>query len=186
MASKVEESPMKPSADMLRNAQVALAVRWYMKKTAKLALALKEMFRAAYPDEFKIYEKAFEAGVWEAADPGPWLGRAIVWKLNVLPHRDGLDGGPTAIFCLGRFSGGEAYLTDLKLKLWYISYLALTFRLCLVLLLGIARAMFLFLGPETSTTLLVLGRLKEALLPEESRQGELEMCSFRQRILSRL
>ncbi|KAG1772232.1 hypothetical protein EV702DRAFT_1048697 [Suillus placidus] len=127
-APKVEESPLKPSADMFRNAQVALAVRWYMKRTSKLALALKEMFKVAYPDEFNIYEKAFEAGVWEVADPGPWLGRAIVWKLNVLPHRDGLDGGPTAIFCLGHFSGGEAYLTDLKLKLWYRPGDVLIFR----------------------------------------------------------
>ncbi|KAG2745093.1 hypothetical protein P692DRAFT_20877347 [Suillus brevipes Sb2] len=101
-----KKSQLKPSADMVCNAQVALAVAWYMKRTTKFAIALKELFRVAYPDDFKIYEKAFEAGVWEAADPGPWLGRAIVWKLNVLPHRDGLDGGPTAIFCLGSFSGG--------------------------------------------------------------------------------
>jgi hypothetical protein len=123
---QVEDSPLKPSADMFRNAQVALAVRWYMKRTSKLALTLKEMFKVAYPKDFEVYEKAFNAGVWEAADPGPWLGRAIVWKLNVLPHRDGLDGGPTAIFCLGSFSGGEAYLTDLKLKLWYVFNLVLT------------------------------------------------------------
>ncbi|KAG1725983.1 hypothetical protein EDB19DRAFT_1592285, partial [Suillus lakei] len=124
----VEKSPLKPSADMFRNAQVALAVRWYMKRTSKLALVLKEMFKVAYPDDFKIYQKAFDAGVWEVADPGPWLGRAIVWKLNVLPHRDGLDGGPTAIFCLGHFSGGEAYLTDLKLKLQYRPGDVLIFR----------------------------------------------------------
>ncbi|KAG1838800.1 hypothetical protein DFJ58DRAFT_668149 [Suillus subalutaceus] len=123
-----KESPLKPSADMLRNAQVALAVQWYMKRTSKLALMLGEMFRVAYTDDFEIYQKAFEAGVWEVADPGPWLGRAIVWKLNVLPHRDGLDGGPTAIFCLGHFSGGEAYLTDLKLKLWYRPGDVLIFR----------------------------------------------------------
>ncbi|KAG2359430.1 hypothetical protein BDR07DRAFT_1292300 [Suillus spraguei] len=118
----------KEVTDMFRNAQVALAVRWYMKRTSKLASTLKEMFKAAYPEEFIIYENAFNAGVWEAEDPGPWLGRAIVWKLNVLPHRDGLDGGPTAIFCLGHFSGGEAYLTDLKLKLWYRPGDVLIFR----------------------------------------------------------
>lgn len=111
---------------MLGSGKGSQAVVWYMERTSKLALALKEMFKVAYPEEFKIYEEAFEAGFWEAADPGPWLGRAIVWKLNVLPHRDGLDGGPTAIFCLGHFSGGEAYLTDLKLKLWYVSNLAPT------------------------------------------------------------
>lgn len=127
-ALKVQESPLKPSADMHGggSSAVAQAVAWYMERTAKLAVALKEMFKAAFPEDFEIYQKAFNAGVWELADPGPWLGRAIVWKLNVLPHRDGQDGGPTAIFCLGHFSGGEAYLTDLKVKLWYVSNLAST------------------------------------------------------------
>jgi hypothetical protein len=46
-------------------------------------------------------------------DPGPFLGRAIVWKLNVCPHQDGLDKGPAVIFSMGYFSGRECYLPDL-------------------------------------------------------------------------
>jgi hypothetical protein len=102
---------------MMRNAQVALAVNWYMGQTRKLAMALSAMFLAAFPDDHQIYDEAFQAGVWLETDPGPWIGRAIVWKLNVLPHRDGQDAGPTAIFCMGNYSGGECYLTDLKIKL---------------------------------------------------------------------
>jgi hypothetical protein len=81
------------------------------------------MFKVSWPEDYEKYRKAFEAGVWVEDDPGPWLGRAIVWKLQVLPHRDGLDGGPTAIFCLGRFSGGECYLPDLHIKLRCVSKL---------------------------------------------------------------
>jgi hypothetical protein len=113
------KSPLKPSADMVRNAQVAQAVQWYLAYTRPLALTLQEMFKVSWPEDYEKYRKAFEAGVWVEDDPGPWLGRAIVWKLQVLPHRDGLDGGPTAIFCLGRFSGGECYLPDLHIKLRY-------------------------------------------------------------------
>ncbi|KAG1851642.1 hypothetical protein F4604DRAFT_1592270 [Suillus subluteus] len=113
------KSPLKPSADMIRNAQVTQAVQWYLAYTRPLALSLEEMFKVSWPAYYERYRAAFEAGVWVEDDPGPWLGRAIVWKLQVLPHRDGLDGGPTAIFCLGSFSGGECYLPDLNLKLQY-------------------------------------------------------------------
>jgi hypothetical protein len=74
------------------------------------------MFRVAYPAYYEKYRLAFEAGVWEEADPGPWLGRAIVWKLQVYPHRDGLDAGPAACFPMGSFEGGQLYLPDLRLK----------------------------------------------------------------------
>ncbi|KAK7012364.1 hypothetical protein R3P38DRAFT_2550174 [Favolaschia claudopus] len=53
------------------------------------------------------------------ADPGPWIGRAIVYKLEVLEHVDGLDDGPTASFCVGDFAGGELYLSDIDVKLSY-------------------------------------------------------------------
>ncbi|KAG0691446.1 hypothetical protein DFH29DRAFT_787284, partial [Suillus ampliporus] len=92
---------------------------WYMRCTCKLAMALSAMYQAAFQDNHETYCRAFEAGVWLEADPSPWLGRAIVWKLNILPHRDGQDGGPTTIFCMGNYTGGEPYLPDLKIKLWY-------------------------------------------------------------------
>ncbi|KAG1830810.1 hypothetical protein EV424DRAFT_1305306, partial [Suillus variegatus] len=108
-----------PSRDMLRNASGTQAVEWYFQHTVELAIALDAMFKVSFPNDYEIYEEAFKAGRWIQADPGPWLGRAIVWKLQVLPHRDKLDAGPTAIFNLGRYEGGEAYFTDLKLKLKY-------------------------------------------------------------------
>ncbi|KAG2745667.1 hypothetical protein P692DRAFT_20849793 [Suillus brevipes Sb2] len=49
----------------------------------------------------------FKAGKWTVVDPGPFLGRAIVWKLNVCPHQNGLDEGPAVIFSMGYFSGRE-------------------------------------------------------------------------------
>jgi len=39
-------------------------------------------FKTVFPDWYNIYEEAFEAGVWFADDPGPFLGRAIVYKLQ--------------------------------------------------------------------------------------------------------
>ncbi|KAG1875260.1 hypothetical protein C8R48DRAFT_592220, partial [Suillus tomentosus] len=107
------------SKDMLHTSSGNQAVEWYPQHTVELAIALEAMFKISFPDYYKIYKKAFKAGQWIQADPGPWLGHAIVWKLQVLPHRDGLDAGPTAIFNFGWYEGGEAYFTDLKLKFKY-------------------------------------------------------------------
>ncbi|KAG2045640.1 hypothetical protein BDR06DRAFT_1015446 [Suillus hirtellus] len=77
------------------------------------------MFKASFPKEYARYEAAFKAGRRVREDSGPWLGWVHVWKLQIVPHHDGLDAGPTAIFNMGNYEGGEAYLTDLKLKLHY-------------------------------------------------------------------
>ena len=91
-------------------------VKRYLFTSQPLAIYLQEMFRVAFPEYFENYAKAFQAGQWYAEDPGPWLGRAIVWKLQVDTHIDGLDDGPTAIFCCGDFEGGSLYVPDLKFK----------------------------------------------------------------------
>ncbi|KAJ7746089.1 hypothetical protein B0H14DRAFT_2985754 [Mycena olivaceomarginata] len=93
-----------PSSDFFRGCQAALAVRYYYRATRE--------YHAKYT-------KAFKAGVWEPADPGPWIGRAIVYKLQVSEHVDGLDDGPTASFCVGDFEGGPMYLPDIGMKLSY-------------------------------------------------------------------
>ncbi|KAJ7861146.1 hypothetical protein B0H14DRAFT_2743132 [Mycena olivaceomarginata] len=93
------QGPFMPSSDFFRGCQAALAVRYYYRATREVAIYLSCMFE---------YTKAFKAGVWEPADPGPWIGRAIVYKLQVSEHVDGLDDGPTASFC---------YLPDIGMKL---------------------------------------------------------------------
>ena len=77
---------------------------------------LDAYFAIAFPEEHAKYREAFAAGVWLREDSGPWLGRAIVYKLQVKPHQDALDGGPTAIFNVGQYKGGELYIPCLGLK----------------------------------------------------------------------
>jgi hypothetical protein len=81
---------------------------------------LSAYFAVAFPEEHKKYQQAFKAGVWLSEDPGPWLGCAIVYKLQVDPHQDKSDGGPTAIFNVGQYTGGDLYLTSLGLKFLYV------------------------------------------------------------------
>lgn len=108
------------STDFARNMTGAMAVRYYFKATPSMARRLAAMFEVAFPEYYKKYCQAFEAGIWETQDPGPWLGRAIVWKMQVLMHRDGLDHGPAATFPMGYFLGGKMYFPDLGLKLTYL------------------------------------------------------------------
>ncbi|KAG2038739.1 hypothetical protein BDR03DRAFT_1009490 [Suillus americanus] len=114
-----EKHGIHPSKDMVSGPRGAPHVYAYFKATETLALRLAAMFRVAFPEFYEKYRKAFEAGKWTVVDPGPFLGRVIVWKLSVLAHQDGLDEGPAVIFPMGRFEGGECYLPDLKLKLSY-------------------------------------------------------------------
>lgn len=75
------------------------------------------MFEVAFPEVYQEYRAAFEAGVWLEADPGPFIGRAIIYKLQSKLHRDKNDVGPSASFPVGFFSGGEMLLPQLKTKL---------------------------------------------------------------------
>lgn len=116
---KKEPKNFHPSRDLIRTCSSSQSLAWYYPKTERLAKLLAIMFKASFPTEYVRYEAAFKAGRWVREDPGPWLGRVHVWKLQVIAHRDGLDAGPTAIFNMGNYEGGEAYLTDLELKLQY-------------------------------------------------------------------
>jgi hypothetical protein len=75
------------------------------------------MFEAAFPKLYPEYQEAFDAGVWLQDDPGPFLARAIVYKLQSKLHRDSNDVGPSACFPVGNYEGGEMLFPQLRTKL---------------------------------------------------------------------
>jgi hypothetical protein len=75
------------------------------------------MFEAVFPEEYQKYRDAFEAGVWITSDPGPFLGRAIIYKLQGKLHKDRKDLGPSACFPAGCFDGGEMLFPQFNTKL---------------------------------------------------------------------
>ena len=105
------------SRDFIPGCLAAAAVRHYYRASATIAKMLAIMFKGAFPGEYARYQTAFEAGVWYDEDPGPWISRAIVYKLHVNLHHDAQDAGPTATFCVGDFEGGYLELPQLKVKL---------------------------------------------------------------------
>lgn len=75
------------------------------------------MFEAAFPKVYAQYREAFDAGVWFNEDPGPFLGRSVVYKLQSKLHKDGNDAGPSASFAVGSFEGGEMLIPQFGTKL---------------------------------------------------------------------
>ncbi|KAJ3502980.1 hypothetical protein NMY22_g18409 [Coprinellus aureogranulatus] len=108
-----------PSRNLARSSLGNLATSNYYFASQATNLEVSHRFELAYPEEFAQYTQAFNAGVVNLFDNGPFLGRALVWKMQVGVHRDGLDQGPAAIFPCGYYTGGYLYIPDLKLKLAY-------------------------------------------------------------------
>ena len=80
-------------------------------------LPLKRVF--FYLPNSLIVESAsvpFGAGVWLEDDPGPWLGRAIIYKLNELIHVDASDKSPSVSFPCGEYIGREMIVPQLDTK----------------------------------------------------------------------
>lgn len=105
------------SSDITNNSTAAASVQAYLYQTEDIAKALAVMFEAAFPKLYEEYQEAFDAGVWLQSDPGPFLARAIVYKLQSKLHKDGNDVGPSACFPVGKFEGGEMLFPQLKTKL---------------------------------------------------------------------
>ncbi|KAJ7817997.1 hypothetical protein B0H14DRAFT_1379582, partial [Mycena olivaceomarginata] len=102
-----------PSRDMNAGGLKAAANVHYFKATEEVALFIGEFFKVLFPEEYERYKEDFERGVWLTEDPGPILGRALIYKLQVYVHQDGLDRGPTASFPCGFFDEGAMTFTDI-------------------------------------------------------------------------
>lgn len=81
-----------------------------------IAESIAAMFEVSFPGWYKRYREAFEAGVWLREDPGPFLGRAIIYKLQGRLHKDENDLGPSASFGVGDYTGGEMLFPQLSAK----------------------------------------------------------------------
>ncbi|KAF8325133.1 hypothetical protein F5887DRAFT_896617, partial [Amanita rubescens] len=93
----------------------------YYLASSPLAEMLSQYFQFLFPEEYKKFRRAFEAGVWVKQDCGPWLGRALIYKLQGRLHVDDKDEGPTVSFPCGFFDGGEMIVPELSAKLSYMS-----------------------------------------------------------------
>lgn len=103
-----------------------MTVPWYYDCMQPIDLQLNTMFAASFPEQYQDYKTVSAAGKFLECDASVWLGRAVLHKLQVEMHRDGLDppGMPAASFPSGQYSGGEMYLPDIGVKLAYVSFIS--------------------------------------------------------------
>ncbi|KAJ7757874.1 hypothetical protein B0H14DRAFT_2976374 [Mycena olivaceomarginata] len=104
------QGPFMPSSDFFRGCQAALAVRYYYRATGEVAIYLSCMFEVAYPSIMQSTPRPSKPVFGSLRIQGHGLGRAIVYKLQVSEHVDGLDDD---------FEGGPMYLPDIGMKLSY-------------------------------------------------------------------
>ena len=84
-----------------------MSIKAYFQNTAVVAQMLGEMFQKVFPLLYESYRKAFEARASFHEDPGPWLGQAIVYKVDSKLHSDKKDFGPAACIPFGFYEGGH-------------------------------------------------------------------------------
>jgi hypothetical protein len=104
------------SGDISHSSTTLAAAGSYYYMTKSIAETIGAMFKATFPEWYDRYKEAFDAGVWLSEDPGPFLGRAIIYKLQGRLHKDRNDLGPSASFGVGNYSGGEMLFPQLHAK----------------------------------------------------------------------
>lgn len=102
---------------MVQTASGAMAVDRYFASTREITIYLAEVFKILWPQYYTQYEAAFKAGAWIQTDPGPFIGRAVIYKLQSSLHLDKNDAGPTVTFPIGQFDGGYMDLPQLMVRL---------------------------------------------------------------------
>ncbi|KAJ3500114.1 hypothetical protein NLJ89_g9936 [Agrocybe chaxingu] len=107
------------SGDISKTSSTLAAVQPYYHATSPVASHISAYLEAVFPDWHKIYTEAFEAGCMFEEDPGPFYGRAIIYKLQGELHKDNRDGGPSCSFGVGSYSGGAMYVPQLRAKFRY-------------------------------------------------------------------
>lgn len=87
-------------------ARRGITTEYFIDRTKVVHQILAKMMRKAFPDEWRKYHDSYAAGRWLREDTkyGMWLGRAVVWKLQINLHRDCSD-GESGICCC--FNGGD-------------------------------------------------------------------------------
>lgn len=94
-----------------------MAIENFYEASSPVAATLSEYFEFLFPAAYAKFRHAFRAGFWVKEDPGPWLGRALIYKLQGSLHVDDKDAGPTASFPCGFFDGGEMIVPEFDIKL---------------------------------------------------------------------
>lgn len=108
---------MTPSA--VKSATQSLSQQAFISRTSSTTLIASAICQAFFPATHKAALRHFKAGKYFEADTGPWLGRALGYKVPTTTHPDEGDSGTTFITSVGCYSGGCLEFLDLELTFAY-------------------------------------------------------------------
>ena len=105
------------SRDLVGSSAFALAWENHLKDSETVHTMLGIALGLSFPDIHADYSKAFQAGAVFEADPGPWIGRAILWKMQTDGLHFDTNDGYTADTAFGNFKNGYLELPQFQVRL---------------------------------------------------------------------
>ncbi|KAK1216501.1 hypothetical protein PQX77_020853 [Marasmius sp. AFHP31] len=114
------KAPMTPSKDYSRTATSHVAAAEWLRSSWKIQQQLRKMTHSFFPEYYEESAVACKAAITRNSPVvGPWIGKAIVWKLQGSSHIDDHDIIPTATYPMGVYEGGYMDLIDIDTRLYY-------------------------------------------------------------------
>lgn len=105
------------SGDIAGNSTQLQAFCSWINANQVLHAHLREIVQVLLPDTYAEYDAIFNAGKVFDNDSAPFLGKAIMYKLQLKLHKDLGDRGWTISLPVGSFTGGHLIIPQLELKL---------------------------------------------------------------------
>ncbi|KAJ3804585.1 hypothetical protein F5876DRAFT_82921 [Lentinula aff. lateritia] len=112
------DGPIIPTRRAYHNVggtQGPMAIQHWYKVTLESGNLLSSVFKQEWPDKWEEAMKYFKAGKWQAANPGPWVGKAIVYKLtsSIRPDKEDAEEYHIVTVPVGHFVGGHILFLDI-------------------------------------------------------------------------
>ena len=114
------------SFDCTHTSTAIMSMESYYKLTRPLAEHLAVMYKVLIQELYKTLKPAFTAGWWFKQNPGPWVGCALLYKLQAELHLDGNDVRSSISFPCGDFWGSQMLVPQLEAKFRSIHFNLLT------------------------------------------------------------
>ncbi|KAF9007272.1 hypothetical protein BDZ89DRAFT_965696 [Hymenopellis radicata] len=108
---------MSPSA--ATNAAHYVAQDVFVERTQIITTIASALYKSFWPIEYEDARRTFKAGRYFRDDCGPWLGRAVGYKVPTTTHPDEGDKGPTFLTSAGSFTGGNLQIHNLQVQFSY-------------------------------------------------------------------
>ncbi|KAF9020256.1 hypothetical protein BDZ89DRAFT_1138765 [Hymenopellis radicata] len=110
-------TPMTPSGASSATTHVAQVA--FIERTQVVTSIASALYQEFWKKEYTGALKTFKAGRFFSEDRGPWLGRALGYKVPTTTHPDEGDTGPTFLTCAGSFNGGHLQFHELRIQFGY-------------------------------------------------------------------